>query len=257
MKPIRFTGIADAMSYVRLLQKPNLHHAPEVKPLSMPPQRRELIAGGDPVRSPVNKSTAMVIAPAAWWAQPQPILSVKPKAENKNRNIKMANINEETARGNSNGAFDQTGTAMRNGVRIRRVNGEDVFNEDDLHQAIIRTIDHLPKETRPLVAQARDCREVVNELLHGIAGEVREFREASAKHIELIRSTRYTVLSETGQMMHALKDVRQFFMGSDHKDQVARLREFVELCERLQNLKNSGFLDDVADTILKLDRPSR
>jgi hypothetical protein len=30
-----------------------------------------------------------------------------------------------------------------------------------------------------------------------------------------------------------------------------RLREFVELCERLQKLKESGFLDAVADTMIK------
>jgi hypothetical protein len=52
--------------------------------------------------------------------------------------------------------------------------------------------------------------------------------------------------------MAALKDVRQFFLNENHETEVARLKEFVELCERLQKLKASGFLDTVADTMLKL-----
>ena len=82
------------------------------------------------------------------------------------------------------------------------------------------------------------------------------FKADSKTHIETIRATRYTVLNEVNQMLTGLKDVRQFFMGSDYKEQTDRLRGFVELCERLQKLKETGFLDAVADTIIELDRPS-
>ena len=40
--------------------------------------------------------------------------------------------------------------------------------------------------------------------------------------------------------------------AGDYKEEVARLKDFVDLCERLQKLKESGFLDSVADTMLGL-----
>ena len=61
-----------------------------------------------------------------------------------------------------------------------------------------------------------------------------------------------TTTTEVAAMLKPLEDVRQFFLGKDHEAEVARLREFVDLCERLQKLKQSGFLDTVADTMLKL-----
>jgi hypothetical protein len=54
--------------------------------------------------------------------------------------------------------------------------------------------------------------------------------------------------------MGALKEVRQFFLEESYETEIQRLHEFIDLCERLQALKESGFLDIVADTMLKLDR---
>ena len=55
-------------------------------------------------------------------------------------------------------------------------------------------------------------------------------------------------------MITPLRDVREFFLGREYDQQMARLTEFVELCERLEKLKESGFLDSVAETMLRLDR---
>jgi hypothetical protein len=53
-------------------------------------------------------------------------------------------------------------------------------------------------------------------------------------------------------VVNALKDVRQFFLGPDYEREQKRLVEFVDLCERLKRLKDSGFLDTVADTMIRL-----
>jgi hypothetical protein len=53
-------------------------------------------------------------------------------------------------------------------------------------------------------------------------------------------------------LLTALKDVRTFFLEGDYEKQIDRLREFIDLCERLKALKDSGTLDAIADTILKL-----
>jgi hypothetical protein len=54
--------------------------------------------------------------------------------------------------------------------------------------------------------------------------------------------------------MTALGDVRQFFLEDDYKKEIARLHEFIDLCERLKALKEEGLLDAVSDIILKLSQ---
>ena len=53
-------------------------------------------------------------------------------------------------------------------------------------------------------------------------------------------------------LLTMLRDVRRFFLEADHATEVTRLREFVDLVERLERLKKDGFLDAVADTMLRL-----
>lgn len=252
----KFDNMPDALSYLRVLMKPVVLPDLHAKPRRLPrpqPKRREIIAGGDPVREPVDKITAMVVTPAAWWAKPLPkpekqISPEKPKTkkQRKSKMSKAITVTEVTQEFREN----------PNALRVHRINGQDMLELDQVQHLIMLEIQKLPKEATPIVKQARESREIIDQLLHGIGGEMERFKEDSRAHIDNIRSTRYTILSETNQMMNALKDVRQFFMGTDYKEQIDRLRGFVELCERLQKLKESGFLDAVADTMIKLDRPA-
>ena len=95
-----------------------------------------------------------------------------------------------------------------------------------------------------------------NELLKNEMATTGKFLE-SAKDtkkevIEIFRGMRMTTTTEVAAMMKPLEDLRKFFLGAEHDKEIARLREFVDLCERLEKLKQSGFLDTVADTMLKL-----
>jgi hypothetical protein len=244
----RFNNIPDALSYLRVISKPIVLPDLTSKPRKLPrPQkkRRELIAGGDPVRDAVNKLTSMVVAPAAWWAKPLAATksTLPEKQKTKKRKIKMQKEYTQIGKGSPD-------------LKVTRINGVDHISYDDLYQAVMKMVIDLPKEATPIVKQARESREIIDQLLHGIGGEMERFQKDAGVHIQNIRSTRYTIVSEVNTMLNALKDVRQFFMGSDYKEQIDRLRGFVELCERLQKLKQSGFLDAVADTMIKLDRPA-
>ena len=57
---------------------------------------------------------------------------------------------------------------------------------------------------------------------------------------------------EVKQLLTDAADIRQFFLDEKHLEEVRRLREFVELCERLKALKADGTLDAVTDIMLKL-----
>ena len=239
----KFKNISDAMAYVGVIIKPAAKPDIKTKPLGKnhyKPKQRELIAGGDPVREPVNKSTAIVVAPAPWWAKPLP----QPKKEHKTMS-KTIGVTEVAQEYKPN----------PNAIKVKRVNGEDLIDLHQVQQIIMDQIAKLPKDASPVVKQAKESREIIDQLLHGIGGDMQRFQAEAKEHVKNIRTTRYTVVTETSTMMNALKDVRQFFLGSDYKEEIGRLTEFVSLCERLQKLKTSGFLDAVADTIIKLDRP--
>ncbi len=70
--------------------------------------------------------------------------------------------------------------------------------------------------------------------------------------IKEIRSARFTLVSETAQMMEALKEVRKFFLENQHQDEVARLRAFVTVCQDLRTLATDGSLDKIIDAVLRL-----
>ena len=131
--------------------------------------------------------------------------------------------------------------------------GEDLINSEDMDLLICARIAKLVKETNPAVKAAEDARLTIDTLLTGVGEEIKKFDDATKHYIESVRQTRFAVVSETAQMIEPLKEVRQFFLGNDYKDQIAHLREFVDLCERLNALKMSGFLDSVAETMLRLD----
>lgn len=77
-------------------------------------------------------------------------------------------------------------------------------------------------------------------------------KEMKKEVIETFRAMRMTTTTEVAAMIKPLEDLRKFFLGDDHQKEMDRLKEFVDICERLEKLKKSGFLDTVADTMLKL-----
>jgi hypothetical protein len=135
---------------------------------------------------------------------------------------------------------------------IRIIAGQEMVNEDWMNNALIGEINDLPSKMNPQIKAAREAREIVRELLKGIGHEMTQFEENCRDHLNVIRGKRIAMVSEATSITAALKEVRQFFIGSDYKTEMERLGEFVSLCERLQKLKDSGFLDQVADTMLNL-----
>jgi hypothetical protein len=140
---------------------------------------------------------------------------------------------------------------------IRVINGVEMVDSDWLNQCVIEEVADSPKHLAPGVKAAREARETMSELLRGIGGEMEQFEASCRDHLNTIRAKRIAVVSEATQMTNALKEVRQFFIGSDYKAEMERLSEFVALCERMQKLKDSGFLDRVADTMLNLAEGGR
>lgn len=90
------------------------------------------------------------------------------------------------------------------------------------------------------------------ENLEDLAEVKKLFDKLAQEYVDDVRAFRMTTVADLTTSLIAFKDLRQFFLSEKHEEEMRRLKEFVELCERLKALKDSGFLDVVADTMLKL-----
>lgn len=105
----------------------------------------------------------------------------------------------------------------------------------------------------------REAEVVVASNKESLAKHCDELRVMLENHCQLtadklreLRENRMAIVSELTMVSTPLRDLRKFFLDSDHSAEVHRLKEFLELCERLKKLRDDGFLDKIADTILKL-----
>lgn len=79
-----------------------------------------------------------------------------------------------------------------------------------------------------------------------------EIMDAMNPTLESIRLSRVAFEHETRLVLSQCRDVRKFFIEDEHAAEIARLKEFVSLCERMRALQQDGTLDVMAEIILKL-----
>jgi len=212
-------------------------------------QRREarqdaMVAGGVYQPEPVNKEAAMLLAKAPWYAvaptEPQFNEAIEPK---KARRTIMPE--REAYRQYTKGSDP---TFMQH-----QKDGEPLVNMDELAIRMVAEIEtNVPKHLRELAQCAVNARTLLDESIKGIGGSMDEFDRVTKDARQHIQDGRMAIVRDCSQMVHALKDIRQFFLGPDYEHEQKRLADFVELCERLRVLKDSGFLDTVADTMIRL-----
>jgi hypothetical protein len=231
---------------------------PSPAPIPAVPPRfytSEKVVGGMVRWEPVDRLAARVFFKAGWLEKPLP--EVKPKEpepetrKRKDRNMSKGVIKE------SDVYMEYEGTKIPNSptngpVRTEVINGQVHVNIDDVCACVIQEISKAPHALTPLARAAIDARQVLHEQTRGLEEMHRDSDQKAKGFLDSIRQTRYAVIGEVAQMTSALRDVRAFFLGNDYQTEIARLKEFVELCERLKVLKDSGFLDTVADTMLNL-----
>ena len=192
---------------------------------------------------PVDRAAAMLLAKASWLSLPN-VLNQETRREINAMEGKFQNRND--SKQEFLGPVDTT-------EAIVKVGGEPMYDMNKVAQCFIRHCEEkYPPKLTALARALLDANTVVDEELKKLGGIMDEFDRVTKTATQTIRAQRMITISETTCVMNALKDVRQFFLGSDYERETKRLGEFVELCERLQKLKDSGFLDTVADTMVRL-----
>lgn len=131
------------------------------------------------------------------------------------------------------------------------VKSDDEFNAE-LSREMLKMVDMLNDKTMSLAHQSAAARKFLDWHCDHVRLAWMEWKEQSKEVLEDIRQTRVAIEFESRKLLSECADVRKFFLGEEHTNEVAKLREFIELCERLRALKNDGTLDKIADTILKL-----
>jgi len=201
------------------------------------PKSQSRVDGGIYKRKPVNKEAAMMLAKAPWWAKFDGKENIKTEDRKMAREFKTGDIRK-----------------LDLSCAEKTVGGKDLYDTDELAKCLLRHIkEKYPPQMHELARAALDSRDAMHECVKGIGFTMSEFDHVMEDSKRSMRTSRMTVVSECSSIVNALKDIRQFFLGPDYEKERARLSEFVDLCERLKALKDSGFLDTVADTMMRLD----
>jgi hypothetical protein len=246
------------MAKLSHLQRANLQNRPREKADKPRPKPKEQVVNSPDVKwRPVDKTASFVVSKANWIHKPDAFNQSKSviKTTKKQGRKPMSNHTLLVNEASEKKGPPEVDRKSIGGYEVRTVKGpggETLYRLEDVRRLLLIMADDLPKEASPLLQRAKDVRAAVNELTDGIGGDMNLFRDQVKKHLEEIRLTRMTMLTETAQMSRSLREIRQFFIGPDYHNELQRLKDFVELCERLHQLKANGFLDKIADTMLNL-----
>lgn len=218
-------------------------------PFYSPGEKRQTVVGGELLLTPVDRTAAMVVRKCPWWAHPPQISNPMPPpltpegAQPNIKKTKQMSISPTVQRAKHPAQVD--------GSQESKKKDETVFNAELAGEFIKKSTDAI-EGIRTLVEQAMDARTSLDILCDYWRKDWLDFMDQSEGRLKELRMTRMAFDTETRTLMASLRDVRQFFLDKNHDQEMSRLKEFVEVCERLQKLKASGFLDTVADTLIKL-----
>lgn len=221
--------------------------------LAIEKRRRELVAGGDILWKPVDSTARRVIQKAPWWSFPLKTTDVSKLPAKVEKPITKRHLLKQIEKRMSQ---SPTVTRHRNpaetdGSQREATKHPDVFNAE-LTSGFVKKAEASQDEARALVDKCMDARDAMEILCGTFKASWFEFMEEGNTRLKDYRMFRMAMDTETRQLMASVREVRQFFLDANYETERARLKEFVEICERLKALKDSGFLDDVADTMLKM-----
>lgn len=209
----------------------------------------ERVVSGDCPRDPVNREAAKLLSKSSWIHHP-PI-------ENKTtlKKGKKMSIDLECIRHKNSINPDAQEDMLVHGMKAIMVNGQPMYRAEDVSiraaQYIIEDI-KKQKDVKDLLDQLNELHKPLRQKFDEIKAMMTETSQELKAGIEDLRQTRFASIKEFTDILTPLKDIRQFFAGIKHEEEIKKLSEFVELCERLKMLKDSGFLDRITETMLSM-----
>lgn len=134
-------------------------------------------------------------------------------------------------------------------VEVRK--SDEQFN-DEFNNRMIKFINTMNDKALPAAERALASRQAMEFHVNHIKRDWMDWKEKQDAILTDFQQGRMAIERESRLILSAVLDVRKFFLGDAHEQEVKRLREVVELMERLQALQKDGTLDKFADVLLKL-----
>ena len=180
--------------------------------------------------TPVDRVAARVVSKAPWWAHLESKTNTTMNEKDTKDNLVKSNYGS--------------------GLVVRDKTDHEMTQQ--ISSSFVKQTEKTISETESLTQRALEARAAMDVLSESWKKAWFDFQATSDERLKEFRMTRIAVDTEMRLLLASLKEVRMFFLDDDYQKEIARLKEFADVCERLQQLKSSGFLDTVAETILKL-----
>jgi hypothetical protein len=110
----------------------------------------------------------------------------------------------------------------------------------------------LNDQTIELATRVKEARELLEWHTNTVSNDWMAWMELSNQVMTDIRSARMAIGVESSKLLDECKQVRQFFMSPENEAGVKRLKDFVDLLEKLRSLKSDGTLDKLANILIKI-----
>lgn len=224
------------MSCAAVLARPVIEPAPIKRPRWRPSEK---VVGSDINWKPIDKTAALVISRAPDWALP-PV--PEPKFAERNKQTQQTHQKNHMK-------TELTNNRLMDG-KITEKSDADLGTE--VVRAATKAFEKGVNDAEELVVRAKAARDAIDAMADSTPKAWFDCLDALNSAIADARNKRFALDAEMRNMLSSLGDIRKFFLDDRHEEEVRRLNEFVCLCERLKTLKDEGFLDRIADTILSL-----
>lgn len=138
------------------------------------------------------------------------------------------------------------------GIKSHKIGDQEYMALEDLHSLIVANVKELvDKELCPKAAAAQEARNIIDIALKEILVNMTEFQQTMNLQLRELRVVKSAVVTEVAEARKPLEEIREFFLGSSHELEIARLKEFIDTCERLQKLQSTGFLNSVTKAMTR------
>jgi hypothetical protein len=106
-----------------------------------------------------------------------------------------------------------------------------------------------PEKLKGLSEETIEARRILMEAVSGIGQDALKFEELSIPLLKSVREWKGALVVETRQAITAMRDMRAFVSEAKHDKELCQLKEFVDLCERIEKLRTNGTLGFVVEAL--------
>jgi hypothetical protein len=215
-----------------------------------PAEKKQTVVGSTILRTPIDRTAAMVTAKAPWWAHPpvEPFPPIPQIQTPQNKRLRPMESNSEINR--SGKSFEKNVSNLdaeipKGGTSL------DYADEMKCRGTSALAISTIER-TKQLVDIAFHSKIAMDEINDGFRKSYEEFSSVTNDALKSFIQTRMTCIREMNEVKSTLKDLRNFLCDDKHDQEIARLRELVDLIDRLLEHKKSGNLELLVEAAIRL-----